>query len=96
MKNVKLSLKECVTKWAKRENVDEHELLEWYNKVIEDTSKAITRLSKKRKTTKKMILKSPSMSNHLLELQKEFVFVPTDKASTILLLSVRNFMWNNL
>ena len=34
LKNVKLSLKECVTKWAKRENVDEHELLEWYNKVI--------------------------------------------------------------
>ena len=55
--------------------------MEWYNKVIEDTSKAVTRLSKNVKKFKKMTLKSPVISKLLEDLQKEFVFVPTDKAS---------------
>ena len=64
-----------------REEVDEQVLMEWYNKVIEDTSKAVTRLSKNAKKTKKMTLKSPVISKLLEDLQNEFVFVPTDKAS---------------
>ena len=38
-----------------------------------------------------MILKSPNMSNHLLELQKEFVFVPTDKASNNIAVVCKKF-----
>ena len=57
---------------------------------------AVTRLSKNVKKTKKMTLKSPVISKLLVDLQKDFVFVPTDKASNISLLSVRNFTLNNL
>ena len=53
---------------------------EWQNEVLDDVHKAVKRLRKKRKKTKNMILTSPTMIKHLKELQKEFVFVPTDKA----------------
>ena len=81
LNDLKSSLKICIRKWAEREKVDEQVLMEWYNKVIEDTSKAVTRLSKNVKKTKKMTLKSPVISKLLVDLQKDFVFVPTDKAS---------------
>ena len=81
LKNFKISLKKCVKNWAQRENVDDQVLQEWYDKVMEDVSKAVKRLSKKRKKTKKMTLKSPSISKILKDLQKEFVFVPMDKTS---------------
>jgi hypothetical protein len=89
--NLKTSLKDCVNNWAKRENVDEQMLHEWYNKVIEDVSKAVTRLSKKRKKTKKMTLRSPFISKVLKDLQKDFVFVPTDKASNNIAVVCKRF-----
>ena len=49
LKNFKISLKKCVKNWAQRENVDDQVLQEWYDKVMEDVSKAVKRLSKKRK-----------------------------------------------
>ena len=39
--------------WAQRENVDDQVLQEWYDKVMEDVSKAVKRLSKKRKKRRK-------------------------------------------
>ena len=81
LKDVKTSLEKCITKWADRESVDVQLLMEWYNKVVLDVSEAIKQLKKKkRKKTNKMTLSSPSLSKHLKDLQKEFVFVPTDKA----------------
>jgi hypothetical protein len=89
--DLKVSLKCCVDKWAEREKVDNQLLMEWYNNVIEDASKAVTRLSKKRKKTKKMTLKSPFISQHLKDLQKDFVFVPTDKASNNIAVVCKKF-----
>jgi hypothetical protein len=89
--DLKHSLKNCVSKWAQREKVDDQVLMEWYNKVIEDASKAVARLSKKRKKTKKMTLKSPFISKLLTELQEEFVFVPTDKASNNIAVVCKKF-----
>ena len=66
-------------------------LMEWYNKVIEDTSKAVTRLSKNMKKTKKMTLKSPVIYKLLVDLQKDFVFVPTDKASNNITVICKKF-----
>jgi hypothetical protein len=91
LKNFKISLKKCVKNWAQRENVDDQVLQEWYDKVMEDVSKAVKRLSKKRKKTKKMTLKSPSISKILKDLQKEFVFVPTDKASNNIAVVCKKF-----
>ena len=91
LKDVKSSLKDCVDKWADRENVDSQVLMEWYNKVIEDVNKAVTRLRKKKKTPKKMVLKSPTISKLLVELQKDFVFVPTDKASNNIAVICKKF-----
>ena len=53
-------------------NVDHQLLAEWYNKVMDDVRKAVTNLSKRRKKTKKMILKSPIILTHLEDLHKEF------------------------
>ena len=55
------------------------------------TSKAVKRLSMKRKKTKRMTLKSPFISKVLKDLQKEFVFVPTDKASNNIAVVCKRF-----
>ena len=91
LKDLKSSLKSCVNKWAEREKVDNQVLLEWYNNVVQDVSKAVTRLSKNRKKTKKMTLSSPVISKALEDLQKEFVFVPTDKASNNIAVVCKKF-----
>ena len=91
LNDLKSSLKICVSKWAEREKVDEQLLMEWYNTVFEDTSKAVTRLSKNVKKTKKMTLKSTVISKLLEDLQKDFVFVPTDKASINISVVCKNF-----
>jgi hypothetical protein len=88
---VKVSLKSCISKWAEREKVDDQMLMEWYNKVNEDISKVVARLSKKRKKTKRMTLKSPVISKLLKELQTDFVFVPTDKASNNIAVVCKKF-----
>ena len=85
------SLKSCIDKWAQQEKVDSQVLMEWYNKVIEDASKAVARLSMKSKKTKKMTLKSPTISKILKDLQKDFVFVPTDKASNNIAVVCKKF-----
>ena len=94
--DLKLSLKSCIDKWAEREQVDNQMLMEWYNKVIEDVSKAVTRLSMKSKTTKKMTLKSHTISKILKDLQKDYVFVRTDKASNNIAVVCKKFYVNNL
>jgi len=96
LNDLKSSLKICVSKWAEREKVDEQVLMKWYNKVIDDTSKAVTRLTKNVKKTKKMTLKSPVISKLLEDLQKDFFSCQRIKLVTISLLSVRNFTLNNL
>ena len=80
-----------MNKWAEREKVDNQVLLEWYNNVVQDVSKAVTRLNKNRKKTKKMTLSSPVISKILEDLQKEFVFVPTDKASNNIAVVCKKF-----
>jgi hypothetical protein len=89
--DLKLSLKSCIDKWAEREQVDNQMLMEWYNKVIEDVSKAVTRLSMKSKKTKKMTLKSHTISKILKDLQKDYVFVRTDKASNNIAVVCKKF-----
>ena len=84
-------MRSCIKKWAEREKVDDQVLMEWYNKVIEDVSATVTRLSKKSKKTKKMTLKSPIISKILKDLQKDFVFVPTDKASNNIAVVCKKF-----
>jgi len=80
LKDLKSSLKSCVNKWAEREKVDNQVLLEWYNNVVQDVSKAVTRLSKNRKKTKKMTLSSPLISKFLEDSQEEFVSAPTGQS----------------
>lgn len=91
LSNVKSALEDCVGKWAQRENVDHQLLAEWYNKVMDDVHTAVTNLSKRRKKTKKMILKSPSLLKHLENLHKDFVFTPTDKASNNIAIICKKF-----
>ena len=81
----------CVIKWAAREQVDNQLLMEWYDNVMEDVNKAVKKLRMKSKKTKKMNLKSSTISKHLKELQKDFVFVRTDKASNNIAVVCKKF-----
>ena len=80
MTDFKVSLDDCVNKWASSEQQDVSCLNEWKAKVIHDVQAAIKRLHKKRRYNQKrktMILKSPKVMSELAELQKMYAFVPS-------------------
>jgi hypothetical protein len=93
MTEFKTSLDECVNKWASTEEQDVSCLNEWKVKVLHDVQNAIKRLNKRRYNQKRktMILKSPKVMSELAELQKKYVFVPTDKAANNIAVVCKRF-----
>ena len=62
--------------------------------MLHDAQTAIKRLNKKRRYNQKrktMILKSPKAMSELAELQKKYVFVPTDKAANNIAIVCKRF-----
>ena len=89
MTECKTSLDECVNKWASTEEQDVSCLNEWKVKVLHDVQNTIKRrYNQKRKT---MVLKSPKVMSELAELQKKYVFVPTDKAANNIAVVCKRF-----
>ena len=94
MTDFKVSLDNCVNKWASSEEQDVSCLNEWKAKVLHDVQNAIKRLNTKRRYNQKrktMILKSPKVMRELAELQKKYVFVPTDKAANNIAVVCKRF-----
>ena len=65
-------------------------LYEWQQGVLNDCESAIQRLKKKR-YKRKCILTSPKIKTLVENLQKDFVFVPTDKASNNIAIVCKRF-----
>ncbi len=82
MSSFSYNLTECLQKWADKEKVDVSIFSEWEEKVQEHVSENIKILKKKERGRRKCrsILRDPTVKSYLEEMQKDFVFVPTDKA----------------
>ena len=84
------SLLDCVDKWALSEKVDSKCFKEWMDKVLEDVVRKIQKL-KNSNQKYKSVLSSPDVKLLLTELQKKYVFVPTDKASNNIAIVCKKF-----
>jgi hypothetical protein len=91
--NLSSSLDECIHKWASREKVDDVWLSEWKDKVMKDVKSKVQRLKKMafRRRKRRSILLSSEMKRYVEKLQEEFVFVPTDKASSNIAIVCKKF-----
>lgn len=90
LKDFNTSLSNCVNEWASLKNVEPVCFEEWTQKVMKEVVKKVQRL---RKSTKKYrsVLNSPKTKHLLSELQKKYVFVPTDKASNNISIVCKKF-----
>jgi hypothetical protein len=88
--DIKQSLSLAVTKWAASEKVQESLLMEWYNKVLNDCKVAILKL-KNKFVKRSPLLPSPEFTSLVKNLQKDFVFVPTDKAGNNIAIVCKKF-----
>jgi hypothetical protein len=77
--------------WALHENVDVKCLSEWYHNVMKDCKSNIDRLDRRNRSRNDMILNSPEIKDYLKKLQRDFVFVPTDKASNNIAIVCKKF-----
>jgi hypothetical protein len=91
LKDFKSSPKDTNIKWAKKEDQTEHCLSQWYDEVVKDVEGGIERLKKKRRRRRKMILRDTNVKHDLEDMQKRFVFVPTDKASSNIAVVCKKF-----
>jgi hypothetical protein len=89
--DVKIGLNKCVSKWAKREQVDQSLLSEWKTKVFEEVKSKVEIMKKSCSKRKSTTLSSPEVKSVLEKLQKDFVFVQTDKASNNIAIVCKKF-----
>ena len=95
-KDLKVSLRICVSKWAHHGQVDSSQFDCWIDEVLNHVNSKIQKLRSRRRRYKS-ILGSPSVLKYLSELHKRFVFVPTDKTGKkILQLFAKSFTSKNL
>jgi len=83
LKEIKIGILECQTKWTQLENKDFKTLDEWSNTILNAVNKRIDKLKKVRKFQPrncKRILDHEDVKSYLINFQKDFVLVPTDKA----------------
>ena len=88
------SLENCIKSWAEREEVDSKMFGEWKDRVLIDVRKKIRKLSKIKNLHRgRNTLSCPSSSvrRALSDLQKKYVFVPTDKASNNIAVICKKF-----
>ena len=79
-------------KMTQLENKDLKTLDDWSNTIFDAIQKRVNKLKNMRKFHPRQRTKVLDVKNYLELFQKEFVFVPTDKASITSQLSARNFM----
>lgn len=91
VKDLKISLDICVSKWAYHGNVDSSQFDCWIDEVLKEVNSKIQKLRTHRNRRRKSILHSPSVLRYLTELQKRFVFVPTDKAGKNIAIVCKRF-----
>ena len=92
LKDFSVSLKNCISRWAAHERVSVKCLREWKMKVLEQVKRDVNLLMKKRhKKPTRTILSSPHIKTALEELQRDFVFVRTDKASNNIAIVCKKF-----
>lgn len=93
LKDVKKGLNDCIMSWAQSEKVDVKVLNEWSSKVFEDVKSKVQKL--KRVEAKycryRSILHSKPVEAYLKDLHKDFVLVPTDKASNNIAVVCKKF-----
>ena len=89
--DLKSGLDTCVSKWAKKEKVDESLLSEWKVKVFNETKSKVETLKKSCSKRKSATLSSKEVKSVLEKLQKDFVFVQTDKASNNIAIVCKKF-----
>ena len=91
--DVKQGLKNCIEKWAQSEKVDAKMLEEWRSKVFEDVKSKVQKLKKTeaKSARHKSILHSKLVKAYLEQLHRDFVLVPTDKASNNIAIVCKKF-----
>lgn len=90
VKDLKVSLRICVSKWAHHGQVDSSQFDCWIDEVLNHVNSKIQKLRSRRRRYKS-ILGSPSVLKYLRELHKRFVFVPTDKAGKNIAIVCKKF-----
>jgi len=85
---------ECKKVWSNKEHVDVKVMNEWSCTLKEKISKIIK--SKHIAPICKKILNDKSVRTELMELQKKFVFVPTDKAQNNIAIICKKFYLDSL
>ena len=94
LKEFKKGIEECQIKWTQVENKDIKTLDDWSNTVFDAVQKRVKKLKKLRKFQPRQrirILDSKDVKSYLENFQKEFVLVPTDKASNNISIVCKNF-----
>ena len=90
VKDLKVSLVICASKWAYHGQVDVSQFDCWIDEVLSHVNSKIQKLRSRRRRYKS-ILGSPSVLKYLRELHKRFVFVPTDKAGKNIAIVCKKF-----
>ena len=79
----KSALETCIEEWGEKEKCSTIQFKEWKEQVLKDISTNISTLIKVSKRKKlSSILNDLQVKSYLEELQRNFVFVPTDKAGS--------------
>ena len=86
------SIRDYKNKWAKKEKVDSRTLDEWENTALDVISTRIQKInSRTKKSRKRQILSDKKCLDDLQTLQKHFVLVPADKASSNILVVCKKY-----
>ena len=91
--NFEENLEVCVDKWVSSEKpMDKGDkLLAWKTNVLNDVKICVSRLRKTYRGKRRPILRSADVTSYLEDMQKKFVFVPTDKASNNIAVICKKF-----
>ena len=91
---IQVGIKDCQEKWAQIEKVDLHRLDDWSKIILDAVQKKIEKLKNVRKFYPRQrikILDRQDVKNYLTNFQKDFVLVPTGKASNNIAVVCKQF-----
>ena len=94
LKEFKSGIEECQIKWTQLENKDLKTLDDWSNTVFDAIKKRVNKLKQVRKFQRRRrekILDREDVKRYLEKFQKDFVLVPTDKASNNISIVCKRF-----